>query len=137
MQQWPYYCWLLGVAGWRDELIGGEALWMEQQVFCVSFRTLYCKRNLFFEDYISHTIRHTHTLSLSLSLSRLLARSLGRTHLNKWTAGRTDRYLHNTQKQQTNNHSLGGIRTCVFRNQGVATYALDCMTIGISRYIIT
>jgi len=34
---------------------------MEQQVFCVSFRKLYCKRNFVFEVSIPHKIGHTHT----------------------------------------------------------------------------
>ena len=44
----------------------GEALCMEQQVFCVSFTNLHNKRNFVFEVSIPHKIRHTHTQPLRL-----------------------------------------------------------------------
>ena len=61
------------------------------------------------EVCISHTIRHT---------------TPGRTPPNEWSARRKDRYLHNTQTQDTNIHALIGIRTRDPSNRPVANLRL-------------
>jgi len=80
---------------------------MEQQVFCVSFRKLYCKwnRHLKVLDHIQLDT-HTHTS-------------------DKWSARRTGRSLQNTQQtQQTNIHALRGIRNSDFRKSRSCTIGL-------------
>jgi len=106
---------LLGGEEWRDELVIGEALCKEKQVF-----------------YVTETATVTETLFLKILDNTKLS-----THTSKkLSARRTDRYLHNTlQTKQTNIHDISGIRTCDCRNQVAVSYLLECMTTGIGRYI--
>jgi hypothetical protein len=70
---------------------------------------------LILEVSISQTIRHTHTHT----------HTLGRTPLNKWSARRRGRYLHNTQQtQQMNIHINSGIRTRDSSNQAASDLRL-------------
>ena len=85
-----------------------------------------------YREFISVYIKHHSFVALQpySVLSRLIVdifRSHKDTHthshtpLNKWSTRRRDRYLHNTQQtQETNIHSLSGIRTCDSNNQEAA-----------------
>jgi hypothetical protein len=69
-------------------------------IFFVAQQPNYGLGRLIFELCRSHNITHTHT------------HTPARTLLNKWSARRRGRYLHNTeQTQETNIHGLSRIRT--------------------------
>jgi len=72
---------------------------MEQQVFCVSFRKMYCKRNVLFEGFISYNYTHTHTQTHTSSRTTPTS-----DQFVAQTATYTTHYKHNRQKSM---HSAG------------------------------
>jgi hypothetical protein len=77
------------------------------------------------------------TRAKAASLLRFLDRTQldtpGRITLNEWSARRRGRYLHNTQKHETNIYIVSGIRTRDSSNWAAShlVYALDHTATGI------
>ena len=108
----------------RAEGTGWKLLYID--FFSVAQQPNSGPRRLVVEVSRSHTHTHTHTHTHARARARTHARTHahGRTPLDEWSARRKDRYLHNTQTQDTIIHALGGIRTRDLSNQAASDLRL-------------
>ena len=70
-----------------------------------------------------------------LKLYEIHTQPVGLLYTNDQPVVQAATFTTKTNRQEKNIHNISGIRTCDFRNYGVPTYASDCMTSGIDRYI--